>query len=314
VLIIGAAGVIGSALSEKFLKMGLTVTGMDVCRFAEAWRLNDIKHQIKYIWKASNDLLLDDIRDIDVIVDGGLGVADRPLGTSSPSYTITANIHPPLRILEVINSLNGKKPIVIYLSSFNTLYGYPNESEYNSQMLPNPSSLYGWTKAAVELLYMTYHKAHGIPCVITRVGSGYGARMRSDELPARLILNTLSGNDIAVKSPNAKRFWTYGEDIIDFYGKLIENLDQYVGQTLHCAGNKDNEIVTNIFLAKLIAKIGNSQIKISSDEYEPGELVDGKPVSFNVDSKSSLWNPQFTLEQGMKKTFNWFKQNHFRYS
>jgi nucleoside-diphosphate-sugar epimerase len=314
ILVIGAAGVIGSALTEKFLKMGLSVNCMDICRFDEAWRLNDIKHQIKYTWKASNDLLLDDIREIDVIVDGGLGVADRPLGNSSPTHTLTTNLYPSLRILETINSLNGKKPIVIYPSSFNALYGYPNESKYNSQMLPNPSSLYGWTKAAVELLYMTYHKSHGIPYVITRVGSGYGARMRSDELPARLILNVLTGKKIIVKSPNAKRFWTYGEDIIDFYGKLIENLDQYIGQTLHCAGNKDNEIVTNISLAKLITKIGNSQAEISSDVYEPGELVDGKPISFDVDSQSSIWNPQFTLEEGMKKTFSWFEKNLFRYS
>lgn len=314
VLIIGAAGVIGSALTEKFLKMGLTVSCMDICRFDEAWRLNDVRHQIKYTWKASNDLQLDDIREIDVIVDGGLGVADRPLGNSSPSYTLTGNLYPSLRILETINHVNGKKPTVIYPSSFNALYGYPNGSKYNSQMLPNPSSLYGWTKATVELLYMTYHKAHGIPYVITRVGSGYGARMRSDELPARLMLNVLAGKDIVVKSPDAKRLWTYGEDIIDFYGKLIDNLDQYIGQTLHCAGNVNNEIVTNTSLAKLIAKIGKSQVEINSDVYEPGELVDGKPVSFDVDSGSSLWNPRFTLEEGMRKTFGWFEQNLFRYS
>ena len=314
VLIIGAAGVIGSALTEKFLKMGLTVSCMDICRFDETWRLNNVKHQIKYIWKASNDLLLDDIREIDVIVDAGLGVADRPLGNSSPTHTLTANLYPSLRILETINSLNGKKPTVIYPSSFNALYGHPNGSKYNSKMLPNPSSLYGWTKAAVELLYMTYHKAYGIPYVITRVGSGYGARMRSDEFPARLILNVLAEKDINVRSPDAKRLWTYGEDIIDFYGKLIENLDQYTGQTLHCAGNKDNEIVTNTSLAKLIVKIGKSQVKINSGVYEPGELIDGNPVSFDVDSQSSLWKPRFTLEEGMKKTFSWFEQNLFRYS
>ena len=193
VLIIGAAGVIGSALTEKFLKMGMDMSCLDICRIDEAWRLNNVRDQIKYIWKASNDLLLDDIRGIDVIVDSGIGVADRPLGTSSPTHTFTANLVPSLRILETVSKMDTKKPTIIYPSSFNTLYGHPAGSTYVSKMLPNPSSVYGWTKAAAELLYSTYHKAHGVPCVITRVGSGYGARMRSDEFPARLILNVLKG-------------------------------------------------------------------------------------------------------------------------
>ncbi len=286
---------------------------MDVCRFAEAWRLDDTRHQIKYVWKASNDLLYDDIRGIDVIVDAGLGVPDRPLGNSSPAYTFASNVSPSLRILETIKNLSGKKPTVIYPSSFNTLYGH-HDKKYHERMLPNPSSLYGWTKAAVELLYMTYHKAHDIPYVITRVGSGYGARMRSDELPARLILNVLDKKDITVKSPDAKRFWTYGEDIADFYGKLIEDLDQHVGKTLHCAGNKGGKIVTNMSLAAMISDVGNSSIEISPGEYEPGELVDGKPISFDVDGQSNLWNPRFTIDEGMKKTYHWFEQNRFRYS
>ena len=181
-------------------------------------------------------------------------------------------------------------------------------------MLPNPSSVYGWTKAAAELLYSTYHKAHGVPCVITRVGSGYGARMRSDEFPARLILNVLKGRDIIVRSPNAKRLWTFGEDIIEFYTKLIEDLDQYVGQTLHCAGNAGNNIVKNTTLAKMVVKIGQSDISIKSGEYEPGELVDGKPISFDIESQSPMWKPKFTLEEGLTKTYKWFEQNLSRYS
>ena len=105
VLIIGAAGVIGSALTEKFLKMGMDMSCLDICRIDEAWRLNNVRDQIKYIWKASNDLLLDDIRGIDVIVDSGIGVADRPLGTSSPTHTFTANLVPSTYRIRTSNRL-----------------------------------------------------------------------------------------------------------------------------------------------------------------------------------------------------------------
>ena len=67
-----------------------------------------------------------------------------------------------------------KMPTVVYPSSFNTLYGHPSGSLYGPDMLPNPSSVYGWTKAAAELLCMTYHRAHGVPCIVTRVEAGTG--------------------------------------------------------------------------------------------------------------------------------------------
>lgn len=312
-LILGAAGVLGSALAEKFLNMGMRVYCLDVCRFNEAWRLSEVVQDVKYIWKASNDLSTDDLRGMDVIIDAGLGVADRPLGNSSPSYTVTANLYPSLRLLEAIRHLSSKKPVVIYPSSFNTLYGHANGSKYSPKMLPNPSSLYGWTKAAVELLYTTYYKAHGVPCIITRVGSGYGPRMRSDELPARLIIDILNNKELVIRSPGAKRLWTYIDDIIDFYGKLVDNLTTYTGQTLHCAGNVGDTIVTNTSLARLIARISKKRVRIKPDIYEPGELVDGKPVSFDVDPQSSLWKPRFTLTEGMAKTYAWFEKNLYRY-
>lgn len=314
ITVIGAAGVVGSALTERFLEMGMSVDCMDICRIDEAWRLNRVKDSVRYLWKASNDMSRDDIRGADVIIDAGLGVADRPLGTASPAHTVSTNVIPPLRVLDTVSRMD-KMPVVIYPSSFNTLYGHPAGSRYGEAMLPNPSSVYGWTKAAVELLYMTYHRAHGVPCIVTRVGSGYGARMRSDELPARLILNVLSGTDIRLRSPEAKRLWTYGRDIIDFYERLVDDPLPYVGRTLHCAGNADNRIVANTELARLVVELGGrDDIDIIPGPYEAGELVDGKPVSFDIEGDSPLWKPRFTLREGMASTLEWFRENISRYS
>lgn len=316
ILVVGAAGVVGSALTERFLRMGMSVSCMDVCRADEAWRLGGVMDGITYLWKASNDIRREDLRGADVVVDAGLGVADRPLGNASPSHTVTANIYPPLHILDAISRMEpGKMPVMIYPSSFNTLYGHPPGSTYVPGMPPNPSSVYGWTKAAAELLCMTYYRAHGVPCVVTRVGSGYGARMRSDELPARLILNALRGRGTLLRSPQASRLWTYGEDIVDFYERLVGDAGRYVGQTLHCAGNADNKIVTNMELARLVAEIcGREDMEITPGPYEAGEMVDGKPISFRVDADSPLWKPKFTLREGMERTMGWFRENMFRYS
>jgi dTDP-glucose 4,6-dehydratase len=313
-LILGAAGVLGSALTERFLRMGMKVRAMDICRIDEAWRLSQSRDSIDYRWKASTDVARSDLSGVDVIVDSGIGVADRPLGNASPEYTMIVNIQPSLRILEAVRLLREKaRPTLIYPSSFNALYGHTHGTVYTPSLLPNPSSVYGWTKASVELLYSTYRRAYGLPTIICRVGSGYGPKMRSDELPAKLILESLRGNDIKLKSPQARRLWTYLPDIIDFYERLVNDLEDNIGQTVHCAGNVGNETVTNLELAKMIFEIAGRKIPIRQERYEPGELIDGKPISFRAESQSPLWRPRHTLSQGLSQTYKWFKENSWRY-
>ena len=64
----------------------------------------------------------------------------------------------------------------------------------------------------------------------------------------------------------------------------------------------------------MVAEIGGRKdIRITLGPYEAGELVDGKPVSFEVEGRSPLWKPRFTLREGMVRTLVWFKKNLSRY-
>lgn len=314
VLILGAAGVLGSALTGKFLGMGLKVRAMDVCRIGEAWRLSSSRDRVDYLWKASSDIVRSDLGGVDVVMDAGIGVADRPLGNSSPAYTSMSNIQPSLRLLEAVRQLpERKRPTLIYPSSFNALYGHPSGATLSPGMLPNPSSVYGWTKASAELLYSTYHKAYAIPTVICRVGSGYGPKMRSDELPARLILDILGNARIRLRSPRSRRLWTYVDDIVTFYERLLNEVGDHVGETIHCAGNAGDVIVTNLQLARMIGRVAGRRVRVVEEGYEAGEMVDGSPVSFGVGGRSPLWRPRFSLEEGLSRTFSWFRENLWRY-
>jgi nucleoside-diphosphate-sugar epimerase len=100
---------------------------------------------------------------------------------------------------------------------------------------------------------------------------------------------------------------------MDFYSRLVENLDDYIGSTIHCAGNVGNETPTNLELAKMIMGVAGQSVAITRGQYEAGELIDGKPISFEVGSNSPLWQPKHTLSQGLVKTFDWFKKNKWRY-
>jgi dTDP-glucose 4,6-dehydratase len=201
------------------------------------------------------------------------------------------------------------------VSSFNALYGHTGAT-FTEKTLPLPSNLYGLTKACAESLYYIYHKAYEVPIIITRTGSAFGPRMRSDELPARLIIHGLKGRTFTLRSPQAKRLWTYSKDVLNFYDKLLEKINNCVGLTLHSCGNLGDKIVSNVELATII-KHFIPELNWVLGDYEPGELVNGQPISFSVDStltrKLLNWKPQYTLEDGLKETVNWFKKNIWRY-
>ena len=320
VLITGGAGVLGSGLVDLFLKRGDKVTVIDVCRKEEAWRLFDVFDRIKYLWKSETDIHTSDLRDIDVVVDCAIGYADRPFGNESPRTTFQSNISPSLNLLTSAKKMENK-PIMIYPSSFNALYGHFN-STITENTLPLPTSIYGWTKASTELLYLTYYFSYNVPVIITRTSSTFGPGGRSDEFPHRLMISIISGDkDFPLRSPNSKRLWTYSQDAFSFYGKLTNVLETYpeklIGQVLHLGGNAGDRNFTNSELAKIIKKVSGSDINIKPEDYEPGELVEGMPISFLQDARKTRellnWNPKWELEDSLKETFHWFYKYRDRY-
>jgi len=176
VLITGGAGVLGSSLAELLTKKGFRIKVIDIVRKEEAWRLAEVMNEIEYVWKSTMDITSSDVENIDIVFDCSIGVADRPFGTISPVHTVLNNLLPPLRLLETVSKLR-EKPLVIYPSSFNALYGHVG-GVYREDTPVAPVSVYGFTKACAELLYLTYHKSYGVPVIVTRTASSYGPKGR----------------------------------------------------------------------------------------------------------------------------------------
>lgn len=321
ILITGGAGVLGSSLCKMFVEKGYNVSVMDIIRKEEAWRLFDCFEKIRYNWKSEIDINVNDINGADIVFDCAIGSADRPFSSDSPMSASLSNLLPPMNLLETVKKKEKGRPIVVYPSSFNSLYGH-NKSTMNENLLPLPTSVYGWTKASAELMYLSYHNAYSIPVIITRTASSFGPTGRSDELPHKLILSAIGNKEsFLLKSPRAKRLWTYVGDVTSFYSKLVDRIDDLrdvvMGKILHLGGNKGDIILENIEFAKLIKKECGSEIELVESYYEEGEFVKGAPVSFSNDAswtrKLLGWEPQYTIESGLKMTIEWFRNNYDRY-
>ena len=311
-----------------FLRLGDEVIVTDINRIDECWRLIEkgILDQVEYRWKASQDISQRDLDGVDLVIDCAIGFPDRPFGNESPRGTIGANLEPAVGLLESLRKLSSPPP-VIYPSSFNALYG--TRGLYDENTSVNPTSIYGWTKAAVEQLYRTYHHSFGIPVIITRVGSSYGEMMRTDELIAKLIISNLQNREFSLRSPYSKRLWTYLGDVMSLYEAIVRKSDyghdvdflneiELRNSIINVAGNAGDEILTNVQIAKLIGEVMNSHSAVTLNYYyEPGEMINGVPVEFTVSSK---WSrnligkaPEHSLREGIKRTSEWFKERNSRW-
>ncbi|MGB9614822.1 MAG: NAD-dependent epimerase/dehydratase family protein [Fervidobacterium sp.] len=316
VWITGIAGSLGSNLTSVLAEAGYNVMGNDILRYEEAWRLHTLTEDFKYVWSSTEDLDTSLLEKVDVIVDASIGFADRPFSLHSPVKTFFDNIQPSFFLLEKVKKMR-KKPHIIYPSSFNIFYA-KSGLVISETTPPSPSTLYGWSKASVEMLYNCYGHTYNIPYTITRVGSAYGERGRGDELPHKIILYILfDKREFYLRSPQTCRLWTYTGDVGAFYLRLLEHLSEANGLTLHLAGNKGDKIVSNIQLFNMIKDLMNASIECKEGEYELGETVNGKPITFQIDSKFTReflkWQPSFTLENGLNRTIDWFSRKYWRY-
>lgn len=320
VVVLGGAGELGSNFAKLCIDRGYDVKIIDITRYNEAWRLKwlGIESQVDYLWKSSFDISTSDIDDAGLILDCACQ-PDRPLGISSPNYTLVTNLHGPARLLEAISNL-PEKPTVLYPSSSNIFLGVPPEQQpLVESTKPVTINYYAWSKLAAEQMYLTYNNMQKNNNIIIRTGSCYGPGMRSDQMIGKCILNMLKDRDFSVKSPKSSRTYTYTADVLKFYELLLEKLenDEYFlepyGNVIHNGGNKENISYRTMDIAEMIRDIVGSGADLIPDEYENGEqLPDGRPVQqwekSEIAEKLLGWCPTHTINDGLIGTVEWFSE------
>ncbi len=188
ILITGCAGFIGSHLTEKFLKNGHQVVGIDnfdpfydrsVKEQNMASFINNDDFRFLEVDLADSEVLLNCLKgiQIDAIVHlaGKAGV--RP-SIEDPQGYIRANIVATQNILVLMKEQGIRK---LAFASSSSVYGNTKETPFNEiQDVSNPISPYAFTKKACELLNYTYHSLHKLDIVNMRFFTVFGPRQRPD--------------------------------------------------------------------------------------------------------------------------------------
>lgn len=313
VLVTGAAGFIGHAVSKRLLERGDTVIGIDNLndyydvqlkqdRLASLSGQNFTFHKIDLADRdAVSELFSDNAFDTVINLAAQAGVR---YSITHPHSYIDSNIVGFMNVLEACR--HAKTPHLIYASS-SSVYGKNKEMPYSVEHnVDNPISLYAATKKSNELMAHTYSHLYDLPTTGLRFFTVYGPWGRPDMSPIKFAQKIAQGEAIDVYNHgDHQRDFTYIDDIVEGIIRLADRGGlKDAPYELHNIGN--NEPVELMYFIELLEKaIGKPAIK----NMLPMQAGDVKATFANIDSlqKAIGYRPVTNIEQGVQKFTEWFK-------
>jgi dTDP-glucose 4,6-dehydratase len=194
------------------------------------------------------------------------------------------------------------------LASTSEVYGdplvNPQPEEYWGNVNPiGPRGVYDEAKRFAEAMTMAYHRYHKLDTRIVRIFNTYGPRMRLKDgrVVPNFISQALSGEDITVYGDGSQtRSFCYVSDEIEGIYRLMMS-DYTLPVNI---GNPEEHTILEF--AEIILKITGSRSKIAFKELPVDDPKQRRP---DITKAKNLlnWEPQVSLEAGLKETIKYFK-------
>jgi dTDP-glucose 4,6-dehydratase len=302
-VVTGAAGFIGSHLSEALLNRGHAVVGVDNLITGDLANIAHLRDQeFQFIRHDVTQYI-----DVD-------GPVDCVLHWASPASPIDY-LMLPIQTLKVgalgthnaLGLAKAKKARFV-LASTSEVYGdpleHPQRETYWGNVNPiGPRGVYDEAKRFGEAITLAYHRAHGVDTKIVRIFNTYGPRMRLRDgraVPA-FMSQALRNEDVTVFGDGTQtRSFCYVTDLVDGILRLMES-------DTHDPVNIGNphELTIEQIARTIISLVGSTSRVV----YRPLPQDDPKQRRPDITRARTLlgWQPQVGLEEGLAKTVGYFK-------
>lgn len=310
ILITGAAGFIGSSLSDCLLKNGFRVLGIDNFDpfYDRLIKGNYIAHALKnpgYQFKEGDirdkDFINNCFSDFrpDIIVHLAAKAGVRP-SMSDPGLYYDVNVMGTLNILEMMKKNSIRKMI---FASSSSVYGNNKKIPFSeNDNVDYPVSPYAASKKAGELLCHTYHHLYNLDIFCLRFFTVYGPRQRPDLAIHKFVKAILNDEVITLYGDGTtSRDYTHIDDIVKGISAAIEKVK---GFDIFNLGNSKPISLTG--LVRLLEKSAGREAHIKYLPMQDGDVE----RTFADISKAMTWlgfNPEIGLETGIKNYLKWFR-------
>jgi len=304
-LVTGAAGFIGSTLSERLLADGASVTGLDCFtdyypRWIKERNLEGARRQPAFrfvesaIAGADLDALLDGVTHVFHLA-AQAGVR-KSWGRDFEVYTVN-NIDATQRLLEAC----CRRPIerFVYASS-SSVYGDLAPIPMREDTHLQPLSPYGVTKLAAEQLCYLYFANHGVPAVALRYFTVYGPRQRPDMGFHRFLRAALRGDALTLYGDGEQtRDFTFVADAVT--ATATAGTRGVPGAVYNIGGG--SRVSINQVLG-VIERLAGRPLAIHREPPQKGDMRDTYADTSRARGEIGF-APAFTLEQGLAAEHQW---------
>lgn len=303
-LVTGCAGFIGSHITERLLRDGFEVIGIDCFtdyypRGVKERNITDALKNKNFKFINEDLLCMDRYFEVDYVFHQAAQAGVRASwGKSFEIYTRN-NIEATQRLLEFYKDLKIKK--FIYASS-SSVYG-DSELPMREGMLLKPVSPYGVTKLAAENLCYLYFKNYGVPTVSLRYFTVYGPRQRPDMAMHKFVKAILKDEEIIVYGDGTQtRDFTFIDDAVE--ANILAGESDSVGSVFNIGGGSRinvNEVI------KIIENLLGNKANLKYVENQRGDVRD--TLADLGRTKTDLgWKPKIDINEGLKKYVEWHRE------
>jgi len=305
ILVSGGAGFIGSHLCEKLLNQGNEVICVD--NFFSGSKQN-IAHLLdnSYFEIVRHDITFPLYVEVDEIYN--LACPASPVYYSlDPVQTTKTSVMGAINMLEIAKRLKIK----VLQASTSEVYGdpevHPQTESYRGNVNPiGPRACYDEGKRCAETLFFDYYRQLRIKIKVIRIFNTYGPKMQPDDgrVISNFIVQSLKNKDITIYGNGKQtRSFCYIDDLVEGIIKMMNSRKDFVGP-VNLGNPKEFSILE---LAKKIIKLTNSKSKII---YKPLPEDDPKQRQPNIElaNKELSWEPKIQLDEGLKRTINYFER------
>jgi len=316
VLVTGADGFIGSHLVEMLVEKGYGVKAFTYYNSFNSWGwLESIKKEkLNEVEIFSGDVRDPNgvrvaMKDVDMVfhLAALIGI---PFSYHSPDSYVDTNIKGTLNVLQAARDLQTSR---ILITSTSEVYGTAQYVPIDEKHPYQGQSPYSATKIGADRLAESFHKSFNLPVTIVRPFNTYGPRQSARAIIPTIITQLLSGQtEIKLGNLTPTRDFNYVKDTANGFISIAESKNT-VGEEINIASQKE---ISMGEVANTLIKLINPNAKIITDinRLRPDLSEVNRLLGSNEKIRALTdWKPNYSLEEGLSETINWFKLNLHQY-
>jgi len=306
IVVTGGAGFVGSNVVRRLLAENASVVVLDDFYTGDDNNLPVGESNLDVVRGSVTefDLVRDVIKGASLVFH--LAARNIIVSTRNPREDYEVNIGGTLNVLLAGRELNT--PRVVYSSS-TSVYGNPRYLPINEDDATNMLSPYAVSKFAGENYCKAFYESYGLSSAVVRYSNVYGTAQRPDNpycgVVSKFFESAMKGESPKIHGDGEQtRDFTYIDDVVE--ATLLAGISPKADGQVYNVGT-GREVTVNQ-LARTIIEITGAKLEPAYVDRRDIDNIRRRVVNIEKIRRELRWIPTFTVEQGLRRTYQWLKE------